>query len=127
MSRKLLTILCVGALLAALCLLEQREVHSLTEHALTETAGILALIRSGDTAAAMEKARTLDVLWDERAGRMEMMIDHGSTDDVRYALSRLLAALEGGDRTAMLIYAGELEGSVEHVRERQQITLQNLL
>ena len=53
------------------------------------------------------------------------MVDHGSTDEVRYALSRLLAALESRDKASALIYAGELEGGIEHVYERQEFTLQN--
>lgn len=126
MSRKLLTIGITGLLLAVLFFFEQREIHALTSKAMTETEQILASIRAGDTQAAAEKARALDLFWDERAGRLEMMVDHGSMDDVRYSLSRLLAALEGGDRTSMLIYAGELEGSVEHVYERQQVTMENL-
>ena len=127
MHQKLWTIALSGLLLAALCFAEQHEIHGLTGDALAFVSQIVSDIRGGETDAAMEKARALDRMWDERAGRIEMMVDHGSTDDVRYALSRLLAALEGGDRTAMLIYAGELEGSVEHVFERQAVSWQNLL
>ena len=56
-----------------------------------------------------------------------MMVDHKSTDDVRYALSRLIGALECGDRTSAMIYAGELEGGIEHVSERQELSVQNIL
>ena len=126
MSRKLWTIGITGLLLAVLFWYEQREIHALTGAASQATQEIIAAIRTGEIGTAQEKARALDLLWDERAGRLEMMVDHGSTDDVRYALSRLIAAIEGGDKTSMLIYAGELEGSVEHVYERQQVTMENL-
>lgn len=115
------------ALLAALCLLEARVVRRATGEAMAQTQQILADIRAGALAQAKEKAHALDKTWDERASRLEIMVDHGSTDDVRYALSRLLAALEGEDRAAALIYACELEGSVEHVYERQAFTLENML
>ncbi|MED9822815.1 MAG: DUF4363 family protein [Christensenellales bacterium] len=127
MSRKLTAMAVTLALLAALCLLEAHVVRRATGEAMAQTQQILADIRAGSLTQAKEKAHALDKTWDERASRLEIMVDHGSTDDVRYALSRLLAALEGEDRSAALIYACELEGSVEHVYERQAFTLENML
>ena len=125
MRRRVLTILGVMALLAALGLVEHLSVHSLTDEALNRTHEILSDVRADALDAALQKARALDQLWDERAVRLEMMVDHKSTDEVRYALSRLLAALESRDKASALIYAGELEGGIEHVYERQEFTLQN--
>ncbi len=127
MRRKIVTMAVVGVLLALLGTLEQISVSRLTDDALAQTAVILNDLRASDLAQAMEKARALDSMWDERAGRLEMLIDHGSTDDVRFALSRLIAALEGEDRASALIYASELEGGIEHVRERQEVSPQNVL
>lgn len=127
MRRKMVTMAVVGILLALLGTLEQLSVNRLTDDALGQTTVILENLRAGNLAQAMEKARALDSMWDERAGRLEMMIDHGSTDDVRFALSRLIAALEGDDRASALIYASELEGGIEHVRERQEVSPQNVL
>lgn len=127
MRRKMVTMVAVGALLALLGVLEQGGVRRLTRDAMAQTAGILEALRAGELAPAMEKARALDRMWDERASKLEMMIDHGSTDEVRYALSRLIAALEGEDRAAALIYASELEGGIEHVLERQEVSPQNVL
>ena len=122
-----MTILLVGALLAALGLVEHASVHGLTHEALDRTQQIFDDVRAGELDAALQKARALDQLWDERAVRLEMMVDHKSTDDVRYALSRLIGALECGDRTSAMIYAGELEGGIEHVSERQELSVQNIL
>ena len=127
MRRRVLTILLVGALLAALGLVEHACVHHLTQEALDRTHAILKDVRADALPSALEKARALDRLWDERAVRLEMMVDHKSTDDVRYALSRLIGALECGDRTSAMIYAGELEGGIEHVSERQELSVQNIL
>ena len=127
MRRRVLTILGVMALLAALGLVEHLSVHSLTDEALNRTREILSDIRADSLDAALNKARALDQLWDERAVRLEMMVDHKSTDDVRYALSRLIGALECSDRTSAMIYAGELEGGIEHVSERQELSVQNIL
>ena len=127
MRRRVLTILSVMALLAALGLVEHLSVHSLTDEALNRTREILSDVRADALDAALQKARALDQLWDERAARLEMMVDHKSTDDVRYALSRLIGAREGGDRTSAMIYAGELEGGIEHVSERQELSVQNIL
>ena len=127
MVRKLVTILACAALLAALAVTEQRLVSHLTDDALQKTQALMAQIHEGELAEALEKARALDQHWDEHTGGLETMVDHSSTDEVRYALSRLIAALEAKDRALALVYASELEGGVEHVRERQVLTLQNIL
>ena len=127
MRRKLWTMAAVLLLLALLCAAEQISVRRLTDSALVKTGEILRLIRADELEDAHEKASVLDQAWDKDAVMLELMIDHSATDDVRYALSRLLAALEGKDRPAAMIYAGELEGSIEHVYERQALTLENVL
>ena len=127
MLRKLWIIAAVGVMLAVLGGLEQRMVKRLTEEGLRQTTAIFEAIRQDDLPGAQGLADRLDHSWDEEAEKLEILMDHGSTDEVRFALSRLLAALEGRNRAAALIYAGELEGSIEHVRERQEVTLQNLL
>ena len=127
MVRKLVTILGCAALLAVLAVTEQRLVSHLTDDALQKTQALTAQIRSGELNDALQKARALDQHWDEHTGGLETMVDHSSTDEVRYALSRLIAALEAEDRALALVYASELEGGVEHVRERQVLTMQNIL
>ena len=122
-----MTILVCAALLAALSVTEQRLVSHLTDDALQKTQALMAQIHEGELAGALQKARALDQHWDEHTGGLETMVDHSSTDEVRYALSRLIAALEAEDRALALVYASELEGGVEHVRERQMLTLQNVL
>lgn len=127
MVRKLVTILACAALLAALAVIEQRLVSHLTDDALEKTQQLMEEIRTGELAEALKKARALDQHWDEHTGGLETMVDHSSTDEVRYALSRLIAALEAENRALAMVYASELEGGVEHVRERQVLTPQNIL
>ena len=55
------------------------------------------------------------------------MVNHGSTDEVRYAFSRLLAALEQKDSATAMVYACELEGAIEHVAERQALTVEKII
>ena len=127
MRGKLCTVIVVALLLAALSVVEQAGVRRITVRALEQFAEIIEDIRSGEMDSAKEKAYALDEAWDRQANLLEILVDHGATDDVRYALSRLIAALEGMDQSSAMIYAGELEGSVEHVLERQVLTLENLL
>ena len=127
MCRKLMTILAVALILTALAVVEQRLVTHLTDDALTRISALLELVREGEMETALQKARELDLHWDEHAGELEVLVDHSSTDEVRYGLSRLIAALEAEERAAALIYASEVEGGVEHVRERQEFSIQNLL
>lgn len=127
MSRKLLIMAAVLVFLAALSAAEQILVRNATDAAIEKTQTIMADIRASALQAAKEKAHALDKAWDREAKQLELLVDHRSTDEVRYALSRLLAALEGGDRAGALIYAGELEGALEHVMERQALTMENIL
>lgn len=126
MSRKIITMAVVLAILLTLSAAEQIVVHRITDDALEETQRILSDIRADAFDAAHEKTHALDQTWDRQASLLEIMVDHSSTDEVRYALSKLLAALEGHDKAAALIYTGELEGGVEHVYERQELTWQNI-
>ncbi|MBQ7825032.1 MAG: DUF4363 family protein [Clostridia bacterium] len=127
MSRKILIIVLAFAFLMMLSIIEQRLVSHLAHAALRETAAITDEIRAHQLGSAMKKAHALDQAWDREARKLELLVDHSSTDEVRYALSRLLAALEGEDRASALIYAGELEGAIEHVHERQALTPENIL
>jgi len=126
MRKKTLTILAVLLVLAVLCTVEQIIVFKLTDRALEDTRKLTQLIAAGELAKAKEKTHALDKAWDDHAKRLEMIVDHRSTDDVRYALSKLLAALKGQDAASALIYAGELEGGIEHVYERQALTVENI-
>ena len=56
-----------------------------------------------------------------------MMVNHESTDEVRYAFSRLIAALDQEDSATAMVYACELEGALEHVYERQMLTVENII
>jgi len=127
MRRKLITMAVVLLLLGALCTIEQIAVRRITDAALEQTRAIMEDIRTDALEEAIKKAHTLDKAWDGQAKLLEMMVDHSSTDDVRYALSKLIAALESDDTAAAMIYAGELDGSIEHVYERQELTPENLL
>ena len=126
MRRKCAAIGIVLLLLATVCAAEQIIVHRLTNKVLDETRALISLIQSGDLETAKKNAHALDRAWDRDAKKLEILVDHRSTDDVRYALSKLLAALQGEDAAAALIYAGELEGGIEHVYERQAMTLENM-
>ena len=127
MRVKLTVMLVALSLLIALSAAEQVAVRRVTDAALLQANEITERIRNGEMQEALKKTHALDRAWDEKAKLLEILVDHGSTDDVRYALSRLIAAIESGDTSAAMIYAGELEGGVEHVLERQQLTLENLL
>ena len=126
MRVKLTVMLVALSLLIALSAAEQVAVRRVTDAALLQADEITERIRNGEMQEALKKTHALDEAWDEKAKLLEILVDHGSTDDVRYALSRLIAAIESGDASAAMIYAGELEGGVEHVLERQQLTLENL-
>lgn len=127
MARKMLIIAVSLLFLACLSAAEQLLVSRLTHGALDETQRITEEIRAQRLEAARSRADALDQAWDREARKLELLVDHSSTDEVRYALSRLLAALEGEDRAGALIYAGELEGALEHVHERQALTFENIL
>ena len=127
MSRKIIVMAATLSMLLLLSLLEQTIVLRITNNALDNAQTVIEYIRTEDMDEAIKKAQEMDVSWDEQAKWLELMVDHRSTDEVRYAFSRLIAALEQEDSATAMVYACELEGALEHVYERQQLTLENLL
>ena len=126
MRGKVLIIAVVLVLLGILCTIEQISVKNVTDEALMQARGIIDMVRMDELDRALEQAKASDKDWDEKASKLELFVDHRSTDDVRFAFSRLIAALEGDDREAAMIYAAELEGGIEHVYERQALLPENI-
>ena len=127
MRAKVITMLVVLALLGALCATEQISVARTTNAALAEARAILDLLHADRLDEALARARALDARWDEQARLLEIFVNHKATDDVRFAFSRLIAAMEGEDRETAMVYAAELEGGIEHVYERQALMIENVL
>ena len=126
MRRKIMTVIITSTLLVLVSLVEQAAVMRVTNIAMNRTQEILTDIREDHLESAAKKSRDLDQSWDEMAVWLEILVDHGATDEVRYALSRLIAALEEEDSATAMVYASELEGSIEHVYERQELTIENI-
>ena len=127
MRKKIITVAATLLLLGLLSMVEQFSVERLTSEAMEKTQEILFLLAQNEPEQGLERARAMDAWWDEEAPNAEMIINHAATDDVRFTLSRLVAALEMGDRDGAFVYARELEGGIEHVLERQTLSWQNLL
>ena len=127
MRKKMITVAATLLLLGLLSMVEQLSVERLTSEAMEKTQEILFLLAQNEPEQGLERARAMDAWWDEEAPNAEMIINQAATDDVRFTLSRLIAALEMGDRDDAFVYANELEGNIEHVLERQELSWQNLL
>ena len=127
MRKKIINVAATLLLLGLLSMVEQLSVERLTSEAMEKTQEILFLLAQNEPKQGLERARAMDAWWDEEAPNAEMIINHVATDDVRFTLSRLIAALEMGDRDDAFVYANELEGNIEHVLERQELSWQNLL
>ena len=127
MRKKIITVAATLLLLGLLSMVEQFSVERLTSEAMEKTQEILFLLAQNEPEQGLERTRAMDAWWDEEAPNAEMIINHAATDDVRFTLSRLIAALEMGDRDDAFVYANELEGNIEHVLERQELSWQNLL
>ena len=127
MRKKMITVAATLLLLGLLSMVEQLSVERLTSEAMEKTQEILFLLAQNEPEQGLERARAMDAWGDEEAPDAEMIINHVATDDVRFTLSRLIAALEMGDRDDAFVYANELEGNIEHVLERQELSWQNLL
>jgi len=125
--RKLIIMLTTAFFLTGLSFVEQVCVRRITDDVLMQTQSVMQHIRREEFDEAIQQATEMDQAWDRNARVLEMMVDHGSTDDVRYAFSRLIAALEERDSATAMVYASELEGAIEHVYERQAVTIENIL
>ena len=127
MRKKIITMAVTLLLLGLLSAVEQLSVGRLTSDAAARTQEILFLLAQNEMEQGLARVREMDAWWDEEAPNAELIINHEATDDVRFTLSRLVAALEMGDRDDAFVYARELEGNIEHVLERQELSWQNLL
>ena len=127
MRKKIITVAVTLLLLGLLSAVEQISVGRLTSDAMARTQEILFLLGQNEMERGLERAGEMDAWWDAEAPKAELIINHTATDDVRFTLSRLVAALEMGDRDDAFVYARELEGNIEHVLERQELSWQNLL
>lgn len=127
MRKKMVTIAGVLLVLAVLCMMEYSMVSRMTSEALFQVENILEMVQQGELHEGLEKAQALDMFWDERAKGLEILADHSDAEEVNGGLSRLIAALEGEDRAMAMIYARETEKNIEHVKERQALTIQNIL
>ena len=127
MRKKIITVAVTLVLLGLLSAVEQLSVGRLTSDAAARTQEILFLLAQNEMEQGLARAREMDAWWDEEAPNAELIINHEATDEVRFTLSRLVAALEMGDRDDAFVYARELEGNIEHVLERQELSWQNLL
>ena len=105
MSRKIIVMAATLSMLLLLSLLEQTIVLRITNNALEDAQTVIEYIRTEDMDEAIKKAQEMDVSWDEQAKWLELMVDHRSTDEVRYAFSRLIAALEQEDSATAMVYA----------------------
>lgn len=108
MRKKIITVAATLLLLGLLSMVEQLSVERLTSEAMEKTQEILFLLAQNEPEQGLERARAMDAWWDEEAPNAEMIINHAATDDVRFTLSRLIAALEMGDRDDAFVYAHEL-------------------
>ena len=96
MRKKIITMAATLLLLGLLSAVEQMAVKRLTDDAMARTQEILSLLAQNQTARGLERAHEMDTWWDEEAPRVETLINHEATDDVRFTLSRLVAALGMG-------------------------------
>ncbi len=113
--------------LAMLCVAEYSIVRQMTDEALSQTEEILKMVRQGELDEGLKKAQALDAFWDKHARKLEILADHSDVEEVNRGISRMIAALEGKDRPMAMIYACEVEKSARHVRERQALSIQNVL
>ena len=127
MSRKIIIMAATLAILLLVSLVEQATVLRITDAALENAQAVIAHIREEELEEAKKKAQEMDVSWDEQAKWLELMVNHSSTDEVRYAFSRLIAALDQDDAVTAMVYACELEGALEHVCERQTLAIENVI
>ena len=84
MRKKIITMAVTLLLLGLLSAVEQMAVKRLTDDAMARTQEILSLLAQNQTARGLERAREMDAWWDEEAPKVETLINHEATDDVRF-------------------------------------------
>ena len=126
MKRLTITVAAVLAACLAVCAASMLAVNAVLDEAHEMATEIFVTMEEGDVTGAREGLIALATLWDERSGLLELLCEH---DDLHEVKERIIEAEICVAYTDMEDFYGSValigEG-IEHIREKEALTLANL-
>ena len=86
-----------------------------------------AVVRSGNTEAAMAEALQLEAEWQEKSALLSLWVNHQDIDDVSIGIQQLKVSIEEGEDYFALRYLAELDEALAHIYHRDAFKLRNIL
>jgi len=86
-----------------------------------------ASVESGDWESAINQNESLKAKWDKDKNLLAMLFDHSELDTIKVSLSRLNEYINCKDNLTSLSEISVIKMLIEHLPERDAITLDNLL
>jgi hypothetical protein len=86
-----------------------------------------ALVVRGQYAEASALVKTLDALWEEKGGFLQLFVDHNAIDDVSLELIALRAGIDSHSAPAALLALGRLREHAQHLLHRDLPVPANIL
>lgn len=127
MRANLLTIFIALLLVGAIGGYANKTTQRLTEEYSRETEAIIALVKSGETAAGVEKAEAMKTSWERDCKTLKMIALHEDLKRVDAHIQMLEAGFGSDDRGIVLDALNGLEADFRAIYEREAVTLQNII
>ena len=86
-----------------------------------------AVVRTGNTDAAMAQALQLEEAWQEKSALLCLWVNHQDIDDVNVGIQQLKVSIEVGETHDALRYLAELDEALAHIYHRDAFKLRNIL
>lgn len=126
MWRTLILTLTVLACALAICGLSRATLNDTAEQARQLHAQALLAENSGDDARAGDLLAQLAQLWHDRAALLEMLASHDALHDVSFAIAEAKICLECRDHDDFLRTMSTVKTGLDHLRDEEAISWENL-
>ncbi|MGI5920531.1 MAG: DUF4363 family protein [Syntrophomonadaceae bacterium] len=88
---------------------------------------VITEIRSGDKQAAITANKQLEDKWKKEAKWWPIFLDHQEIDNIEFCMARTKEYVKNGNNPLSLGQLSELRLMIEHIPEKEAVTLENIL
>lgn len=83
-------------------------------------------IKEGNWDKTEEQLQTIESNWDKTEKKWTVLIDHSEIDNIDISLSRMSKYIEAKEQALALAEAGVLKNLIEHIPDKETLTLKNI-
>ena len=115
------------ALLIALGLWTNHSLETTARELAREIDSISAEIEQDRWDKAVKKTIQLEKLWDQKARWWPIFLEHQEMDNIEFSLARVKEYVASQNRSLSQGQLSELKLMIEHIPEKEAVTLKNIL